>query len=186
MSFKSSKQLSIIKNAGLSLSNVPRIASTPMRNTGKLNRLRFVFNDNYPIEAPEVVFVGKVPDHRHIYSNGFICMSVLYDGKLKRLECRNECCIDLQDFDFHVGFCLGQVQTREWPRVHQKGWGKESKGLLLDIWWRQMLIKCYQKFNICFYYNWKLYFAAFSLNFLMSTKNLLKSYLGKKFIFGQI
>ena len=51
-----------------------------MRNIGILIRLRFVFNDNYPIEAPEVVFLGKVPDHKHIYSNGFICMSILYDG----------------------------------------------------------------------------------------------------------
>ena len=34
-----------------------------------------------PIEAPEVVFLGKTPDHEHVYSNGFICMSILYDGK---------------------------------------------------------------------------------------------------------
>ena len=33
-----------------------------------------------PIEAPEVIFVGPVPTHEHIYSNGFICLSILYDG----------------------------------------------------------------------------------------------------------
>ena len=33
----------------------------------------------YPIEAPEVVFIGKIPTHEHVYSNGFICMSILYD-----------------------------------------------------------------------------------------------------------
>ena len=33
-----------------------------------------------PIEAPEVIFLGKTPDHEHVYSNGFICMSILYDG----------------------------------------------------------------------------------------------------------
>jgi ubiquitin-conjugating enzyme E2 W len=26
-----------------------------------------------------VLFVGKPPDHEHIYSNGFICLSILYD-----------------------------------------------------------------------------------------------------------
>ena len=33
-----------------------------------------------PIEPPEVIFVGGFPQHEHIYSNGFICMSILYDG----------------------------------------------------------------------------------------------------------
>ena len=32
------------------------------------------------MESPEVVFVGTPPIHEHIYSNGFICLSVLYDG----------------------------------------------------------------------------------------------------------
>jgi len=29
----------------------------------------------------KVIFVGKPPDHEHIYSNGFICLSILFDGK---------------------------------------------------------------------------------------------------------
>jgi ubiquitin-protein ligase len=33
-----------------------------------------------PIESPEVLFIGHVPVHEHIYSNGFICLSILYDG----------------------------------------------------------------------------------------------------------
>eukprot|EP00828_Plagiopyla_frontata_P044497 TRINITY_DN728_c0_g2_i2.p1 TRINITY_DN728_c0_g2~~TRINITY_DN728_c0_g2_i2.p1 ORF type:complete len:152 (-),score=24.13 TRINITY_DN728_c0_g2_i2:79-534(-) len=41
--------------------------------------LQFKFSPEYPIESPEVIFVGKSPDHEHIYSNGFICMSILYD-----------------------------------------------------------------------------------------------------------
>lgn len=47
--------------------------------------------DNKPIESPEVIFYGNSPDHEHIYSNGFICMSILYDGKIIRLECSYEC-----------------------------------------------------------------------------------------------
>jgi ubiquitin-conjugating enzyme E2 W len=34
---------------------------------------------NKPIEAPEVIFYGKTPEHEHCYSNGFICLSILYD-----------------------------------------------------------------------------------------------------------
>lgn len=40
---------------------------------------QFTFNNNYPIESPEVIFVGDVPVHEHIYSNGHICISILYD-----------------------------------------------------------------------------------------------------------
>ena len=27
-----------------------------------------------------MVFFNKSPDHEHVYSNGFICLSILYDG----------------------------------------------------------------------------------------------------------
>jgi len=48
---------------------------------GEVFYLQFMFNSNYPLEAPEVIFVGHhVPIHPHIYSNGHICLSILYDG----------------------------------------------------------------------------------------------------------
>ncbi|KAJ2492960.1 hypothetical protein IWW37_000964 [Coemansia sp. RSA 2050] len=40
--------------------------------------LRFRFPEAYPLEAAEVVFVGNVPVHPHVYSNGHICLSILY------------------------------------------------------------------------------------------------------------
>ncbi|KAI9502277.1 hypothetical protein GGI25_001564 [Coemansia spiralis] len=41
--------------------------------------LQFKFPNDYPLESPEVVFVGDcVPVHPHIYSNGHICLSILY------------------------------------------------------------------------------------------------------------
>ncbi|KAJ3316385.1 hypothetical protein HDV06_003738, partial [Boothiomyces sp. JEL0866] len=46
---------------------------------GQEFELEVVFGSNYPMEAPEVQFVGKVPIHPHIYSNGHICLSILYD-----------------------------------------------------------------------------------------------------------
>ncbi|KAM0678721.1 hypothetical protein BDAP_000682 [Binucleata daphniae] len=45
----------------------------------ELYTLSFKMPKNYPIEAPEVTFVGKVPVNEHIYSNGHICLSILYD-----------------------------------------------------------------------------------------------------------
>ena len=47
--------------------------------TGKSFRLRFRFTDKYPMDAPEVIFID-VPLHEHIYSNGHICMDILYDA----------------------------------------------------------------------------------------------------------
>lgn len=55
---------------------------------GKKFALKFVFEDGYPIEAPQVTFVDtvvdgyhyRVPVHPHIYSNGHICASILADG----------------------------------------------------------------------------------------------------------
>jgi ubiquitin-conjugating enzyme E2 W len=35
---------------------------------------------NKPIESPEVIFIGTPPIHPHIYSNGYICLSILYQG----------------------------------------------------------------------------------------------------------
>ncbi|KAJ3029401.1 UNVERIFIED_CONTAM: ubiquitin-conjugating enzyme E2 W [Siphonaria sp. JEL0065] len=41
--------------------------------------LQFKFGNKYPLESPEVVFLGTPPVHPHIYSNGHICLSILYD-----------------------------------------------------------------------------------------------------------
>ncbi|GAA5877007.1 hypothetical protein JCM16303_006368 [Sporobolomyces ruberrimus] len=45
---------------------------------------RFRFSTQYPIDSPEVTFVVadpfKAPVHPHIYSNGFICASILGSG----------------------------------------------------------------------------------------------------------
>ncbi|OMJ77426.1 hypothetical protein SteCoe_22985 [Stentor coeruleus] len=46
---------------------------------GEPYTLQFKFNPNYPIESPEVIFLGRYPEHEHVYSNGYICLSILYD-----------------------------------------------------------------------------------------------------------
>ena len=46
--------------------------------------LRFRFGKDYPLDSPEVVFLKDqkylIPVHPHIYSNGHICLSILYDN----------------------------------------------------------------------------------------------------------
>ena len=44
---------------------------------GECYTLQFKFEGNYPFEPPEVIFVGTPPMHRHVYTNGFICLSTL-------------------------------------------------------------------------------------------------------------
>ena len=40
---------------------------------GESFMLQFKFDDQFPFEAPEVIFVGDhIPTHPHIYSNGYI------------------------------------------------------------------------------------------------------------------
>ena len=43
-------------------------------------RLAINFTERYPLEAPEVLFVPPSPVHPHIYSNGHICLDILYDS----------------------------------------------------------------------------------------------------------
>ena len=39
--------------------------------------LQFAFDDKYPFECAEVKFIGKPPEHEHVYANGYICLSTL-------------------------------------------------------------------------------------------------------------
>lgn len=45
---------------------------------GEVFKLLFKFNNRYPFESPQVMFIGQnIPLHPHIYSNGHICLSIL-------------------------------------------------------------------------------------------------------------
>ena len=58
---------------------------------GEPYTLQFKFNSDYPIESPEVIFVGTPPDHEHIYSNGYICLSILYNDWSPALKVSSVC-----------------------------------------------------------------------------------------------
>lgn len=44
---------------------------------GESYSILLVFDSTYPFNCPYVVFLGKVPKHEHVYSNGHICLSTL-------------------------------------------------------------------------------------------------------------
>jgi ubiquitin-conjugating enzyme E2 A len=44
---------------------------------GAILKLQFKFRDDYPIDPPDIRFVGVVPFHPNVYGNGKICLDLL-------------------------------------------------------------------------------------------------------------
>lgn len=53
--------------------------------------LRVRFTNDYPMDSPEVVFVGRPPVHPHIYGNGHICLNILGEDWSPALTVRSVC-----------------------------------------------------------------------------------------------
>ncbi|KAJ1740151.1 hypothetical protein H4R22_002516 [Coemansia sp. RSA 1290] len=80
------RQLKTIPSPNISLDTYDSIDKWVVTLTGAQDTLyeneeytlEFQFPAAYPLEPPVVVFTGDVPVHPHVYSNGHICLSILY------------------------------------------------------------------------------------------------------------
>ena len=80
-----------IKNDNWSLWHLKFKGAEGSVYAGEPYTLQFKFNSEYPIDSPEVVFIGTPPDHEHVYSNGFICLSILYSDWSPALKVSSVC-----------------------------------------------------------------------------------------------
>ena len=58
---------------------------------GEIYRLRVRFHADYPTQPPEVIFMRPAPMHEHIYSDGKICLNILYNDWSPQLDVKSVC-----------------------------------------------------------------------------------------------
>eukprot|EP00128_Syssomonas_multiformis_P010292 Colp12_sorted_trinity150504_noHs@9746 len=94
---------------------------------GEKFTLQFTFPANYPLDSPQVIFVGpNVPKHPHIYTNGHICLSILYDNWSPALSVQSVCLSILSmlssstekthpaDNDVYIKRCSSDPKKTKW------------------------------------------------------------------------
>ena len=70
------------------------IKLTGAKNTiyeGEIYRLRVRFHADYPSAPPEVTFMRPAPVHEHIYSDGKICLNILYNDWNPQQDTKSVC-----------------------------------------------------------------------------------------------
>ena len=78
------------------------VLDNPLYPPTDVYRLRMLFPQSYPIEAPEVMFIPSqnppraIPLHPHIYTNGIICLDLLDKEGWSPVHNTESICISLQ------------------------------------------------------------------------------------------
>ncbi|KAI8896625.1 ubiquitin-conjugating enzyme/RWD-like protein [Globomyces pollinis-pini] len=71
--------------------------------------IKVSFSKDYPLDSPEVIFLSPVPIHPHIYQNGHICLSILYDHWTPALTV-SSVCLSLQSM---LASCTEKVLPKD-------------------------------------------------------------------------
>jgi len=58
---------------------------------GEIYRLRVRFHADYPSQPPTVTFMRPAPVHEHIYSDGKICLNILYNDWNPKMDVKSLC-----------------------------------------------------------------------------------------------
>jgi ubiquitin-conjugating enzyme E2 W len=58
---------------------------------GEIYRLRVRIHADYPTQPPEVTFMRPAPVHEHIYSDGKICLNILYSDWEPKMDVKSLC-----------------------------------------------------------------------------------------------
>eukprot|EP00897_Mesotaenium_endlicherianum_P007585 jgi/Mesen1/6855/ME000351S05967 len=96
---------------------------------GEVFSLQIDFPEHYPMEAPQVIFVNNPPIHPHIYSNGHICLDILYDSWSPAMTV-SSVCISIQSM---LSSCTEKVRPGDNDRyVRNCRSGKSPKE---TRWW---------------------------------------------------
>jgi len=96
--------------------------------TGEKFELQFTFNNRYPFDSPQVIFVGShIPIHPHVYTNGHICLSILTEDWTPAMSVSSVC--------LSIVSMLSSCQKKELPPDNNQYVRTASSNPKKTKWW---------------------------------------------------